>query len=287
MTTSLEQSVKEKLRTLAHSKRSTFAELWRNLVLERFLARLYGSAYRTHFILKGGSLLARYIPLGRETKDLDFLVRKLANTEKKLIRAFDEICSIDLQDGFVFSKFKIGLLTHPHMDYIGTEVVLIAKFGGTKTHLKIDLGFGDVVDPVDYTIDLIATSKGPLYESRIQVRCYPKEFIFAEKLETVVFRSASNSRMKDFHDLYSLVIREECLNPSYTKKAIKMVFTHRNASFEMLPISFDQSSLDRLQEKWDAYHQGLSLKQDFFPPKELENVIYSINQWLIANITTD
>lgn len=41
MTTSLEQSVKEKLRTLAKTKRSTFAELWGNLVLERFLARLY------------------------------------------------------------------------------------------------------------------------------------------------------------------------------------------------------------------------------------------------------
>lgn len=63
MTLSLEQSVKEKLRALAKSWRSTFEELWGNLVLERFLARLYRSAYRAHFILKGETLLARYIPL--------------------------------------------------------------------------------------------------------------------------------------------------------------------------------------------------------------------------------
>jgi hypothetical protein len=30
-----------------------------------------------------------------------------------------------------------------------------------------------------------------------------KEFIFAQKLETIIYRGASNSRMKDFHDLHS------------------------------------------------------------------------------------
>ena len=62
-------------------------------------------------------------------------------------------------------------------------------------------------------MNLTATSKGPLFESKIQVCSYPKEFIFAEKLETVVYRDIGNTRMKDFHDLYSLISLEKCLDP--------------------------------------------------------------------------
>ena len=79
MNTSLEQSIKERLRLLAKERETSFSELWRNLILERFLARLCKSPYKDHFILKGRTLLARHITLGRETKDLDFLVEKLSN----------------------------------------------------------------------------------------------------------------------------------------------------------------------------------------------------------------
>jgi len=43
---------------------------------------------------------------------------------------FDHICSIHLDDGFDFEKVKIGKLMHPHMDYTGIEVLLLAKLGG-------------------------------------------------------------------------------------------------------------------------------------------------------------
>ncbi len=161
MTTSLEQSVKERLRSIAQERRTTFANLWRNLILERFLVRLYKSNFKKHFVLKGGSLLARYIIIGRETKDLDFLVKKLSNTNKTLTNALEEICKIDLNDGFSFTNIRIDPLDHPHMDYTGAQISLIAKFGGTKTQINIDLGFGDIVNPIDYDINLTATRKGP------------------------------------------------------------------------------------------------------------------------------
>ena len=123
MSNSLKQSMKQRLQTVAKERDLTFSEVWHNLILERFLARLCQSNYKSNFILKGGSLLARYIPLGRETKDLDFLVDKLQNTEEFLSKAFDHICSIRLEDGFKFEKVKISKLTHPHMDYTGIEVL--------------------------------------------------------------------------------------------------------------------------------------------------------------------
>ncbi len=78
MKSAIEQSIKEKIKALAKERESTFAELWRNLILERFLTRLANSSYKKKFILKGGTLLAKYIHLGRETQDLDFFIRLLS-----------------------------------------------------------------------------------------------------------------------------------------------------------------------------------------------------------------
>lgn len=123
MNKALKQSMKERLKVVAKERDLTFEEVWHNLVLERFLARLCQSKYKANFILKGGTLLARYIPIGRETKDLDFLVDRLKNSEELLGKAFDDICRINLFDGFEFEKIKIGQLSHPHMDYTGIEVL--------------------------------------------------------------------------------------------------------------------------------------------------------------------
>jgi len=280
----LKQSIKTRLRTLAKERNLTFAEIWHNLILERFLARLCQSKYNTNFILKGGILLSRYIPIGRETKDLDFLVERLANTGEFFNDVFDHICGIHLEDGFAFEKVKVGQLTHSHMNYTGIKVLLLAKLGGPETHIQIDLGFGDVVDAIDYPLELTATSKGPLFESKIRVRSYPKEFIFAEKLETVIYRGNANTRMKDFHDLYTLVSLEGCLDPSYVDKVVVTVFNHRRASLKHLPLFLDAESMVMLQPLWHDYERRLSSNQSLITPSEsLMDVISAINTWSIHN----
>jgi hypothetical protein len=201
-----------------------------------------------------------------------------------LSTAIDHICSIHLEDGFVFEKVKIGKLMHPHMDYTGIEVLLLAKLGKPQTYIQIDLGFGDIVEAIDYPMNLTSTSKGPLFESKIQVRSYPKEFIFAEKLETVIYRGAGNTRMKDFHDLYSLVSLENCLDPAYTHRVIESVFNHRRTSLQNLPIKFDVESMRTLQHLWNDYQRRLSSTQSqIYLPESLEDVISAINTWLMLN----
>jgi hypothetical protein len=44
MKSAIEHSIKEKIKALAKEREATFAELWRNLILERFLARLARSS---------------------------------------------------------------------------------------------------------------------------------------------------------------------------------------------------------------------------------------------------
>lgn len=283
MSNSLKQSMKQRLKSVAKERDLTFDEIWHNLILERFLARLCQSKYKSNFILKGGTLLARYIPIGRETKDLDFLVAKLQNTEEFLGKAFDHICGVRIEDGFEFEKVKIGKLVHPHMDYTGIEVLLLAKLGGPQTYIQIDLGFGDIVEAIDYSMDLTSTSKGPLFESKIQVRSYPKEFIFAEKLETVVHRGMGNTRMKDFHDLHSLISLEKCLDPDYTDKVVKTVFNHRQTKLK-LPLKHEVEFIEMLQPLWREYQKDLPKNQvTTKPPELIQDVISFINSWLKNN----
>ncbi|MBF5058536.1 nucleotidyl transferase AbiEii/AbiGii toxin family protein [Candidatus Neptunochlamydia vexilliferae] len=131
---SIEQSIKEKIKVLAKERNTPFSQLWRNLILERFLTRLCKSPFRSKFILKGGTLLAKYLPIGRETKDLDFFVDNLSLQSLAVTNAIKEICQIDLQDHFMFELVKAEPLTHPDKPYPGTYLQLLAKFGATKTY---------------------------------------------------------------------------------------------------------------------------------------------------------
>lgn len=283
MKSAIEQSIKEKIKALAKERETTFAELWRNLILERFLTRLAKSPYKEKFILKGGTLLAKYIHLGRETQDLDFFIQKLSNTEESLRTVLQSICDVDAHDSFSFEVAKIKILDHSQLAYTGAEITLQALFGATKTVIRMDLGFGDRVDPIEHPIDLIATSKGPLFESRISLHCYPKEFIFAEKLETIVFRGGGNTRMKDFHDLYSLVSLD-VLDSSLAKKAVELVFHHRKTSIKKLPASFGRDALETMEKNWSAYHKKIKSKTGALKlPESIEDVVSAVNQWLDAN----
>ncbi|MBX9923902.1 MAG: nucleotidyl transferase AbiEii/AbiGii toxin family protein [Rhabdochlamydiaceae bacterium] len=247
------------------------------------MTRLARSPYREKFVLKGGTLLAKYIHLGRETQDLDFFIQKLSNTEQSLKTVLQAICDIDANDSFAFELAKIKILDHSQLAYTGAEITLQALFGATKTVIRMDLGFGDRVEPIEYPIDLTTTSKGPLFESRISLHCYPKEFIFAEKLETAVFRGGGNTRMKDFHDLYSL-IRLDVLDGALGKKAIQLVFHHRKTPLKKLPVAFNRDAFDTLEKNWASYRRKIKVKNGALKmPESIETVISAMNQWLEKN----
>lgn len=283
MKSAIEQSIKEKIKALAKEREVTFAELWRNLILERFLTRLAHSPYKEKFVLKGGTLLAKYIHIGRETQDLDFFIQKLSNSRQSLKTVLQEICDIDINDSFAFEVTKIKIIDHSQLEYTGAEITLLALFGATKTFVRIDLGFGDLVEPIEYPIDLTTTSKGPLFESRIFLRCYPKEFIFAEKLETAVFRGEGNTRMKDFHDLFTLIHLGN-LDASLTGKAIKLVFHNRKTSLKKLPVVFGKNTFQTLEKNWSVYGRKIKIKRNSLKlPESIEDLISVLNQWLDKN----
>lgn len=277
MTSAFEQSFKTRLQVVAKERNMTPAEVWQNVIHERFLARLCRSPHRDHFILKGGVLLAKHIDIGRETKDLDFSVRNIQSDINQLNRVIEGIVSFDLGDGFTFRDIQTQPLEHFHMEYAGARIKMQTCLGKARFSLFIDLGFGDLVPVKEEKIMLLASKKGALFEKNIHLHCYPIEFIFAEKLETIVFRGRENSRMKDYHDLYTLTRDGVALNKSDTTQAIHAVFHHRRTPLS-IPIRFDSLALSSLQHYWNRYRQTTIAPDQL--PTSIDQVIEAINKWL-------
>ena len=62
----IEQSTKEKVKAIAKKQNRTFNDVWQEVVLERWLARLAISPYRKNFIFKGAMCLLRYISIDHD-----------------------------------------------------------------------------------------------------------------------------------------------------------------------------------------------------------------------------
>ncbi len=171
-------------------------------------------------------------------------------------------------------------LIHPHMNYSGVRAVIKAYFGKIRSKVTIDIGFGDVVEPIEKSLPLIHLSKVALFESTIRLSCYPKEFIFAEKLETLVFRKQLNSRMKDFHDLHSLISLSASQPFRNLNEVLKAVFEHRQTPLN-LPITFAKEDIEQLQKLWSAYLKTLRIQS---LPSNIAEILLKINEWLLTHL---
>ena len=279
MTKAKEQSVKDKVKDIAKSTGAVFDKVWRDVLFERWLARLAKSKYQNHFIFKGGMCLAKYMELNRETKDLDFLLVKLKSDQTSVQKYLTEIAAIELEDGYVFNNLEVDLLEHDHMKYPGFRVSMIAALGGTKSKLSVDLGVGDVVEPKNITIELSKSKGKPLFEKDIQLWSYTMEAIFAEKLHTALTRGAINSRMKDYHDMVE-IIRFEEMKIEDLQRALLATFENRKA--EIKTLEFDSDEISQLQRHWDIYRRKLQRDVQNGLPESIDDAISEINKALDA-----
>ncbi len=273
------QALKDRLQTVARDKNIHFNACWKQLLLERFLARLAGSTHSNKFIFKGGFLLSYLMKIGRETTDLDFLLTRMKVEEKELQESFKQIISVHSADGFAFSFDSIELLNQPHMDYPGYRVVLNTAFAKMKDKIQVDVGVGDIVDPLIHEIPLVHYRGKPFFEGTISLLVYPVETIFSEKLETILSKGAGNSRMKDYHDLILLIRNKKVLNKDKLGGAIINTFSNRGTPFRS--IEFDATSLKTIQKLWTAHLHGLGDNaQDLNLPGDISIMIEEVNNYI-------
>ena len=194
------RQLKDLIRNLSKKKSADAQILMRNYMMERFLERISLSEYKDKFILKGGMLVAAMVGLdARATMDLDATIKGADVSLTDVETIISNIIAIPIDDGVSFCIKRISEIME-EADYPGVRVSMETKFDGVITPLKIDISTGDVITPreIKYKFNLM------LEDRTIEVWAYNLETVLAEKLETVISRNVTNTRMRDFYDIYIL-----------------------------------------------------------------------------------
>jgi hypothetical protein len=224
------------------------------LALERVVARLaHDPLLDKHLVYKGGFVLLKTLGSTRFTRDLDAIGLDL--DQGKIEKLVPKALAQDLGDGFWFGEIQLKPL-EDQGDYGALRFSAAYQIGdppeGEEARKKLsrihfDVGFGDEVPKT------LSRKKIPgLLDQKPSVswRVYPPEYIFSEKLQTLIARASVNSRAKDIHDL--VIIYPEC---SATKLIVAIAGTFAKRRTE-LPHSFKEfaESLDTrlIESSWTS-----------------------------------
>ena len=195
------KQLKDLIRNLSKEVGIEAHVLIRKYMMERFLERVSSSKYNGSFILKGGMLVAAFVGVeARATMDIDTTIKGIPVTIVDMERTITEISNIDLDDNVKFRIKKVSEIMD-EAEYSGIRFSMDAVLDGAVIPLKIDISTGDVITPreISYSYQL-------MFEERtIPIMTYPIETVLAEKLETVISRSVTNTRMRDFYDIHLLL----------------------------------------------------------------------------------
>lgn len=257
-------SIKAKLKNIAVTQNKQFDYLLMLYFIERLLFRVSISKYRTAFVLKGGLLLYTILDeKARATKDVDFLAREMENTLEELESIFREICTINSDDAVLFdiSTLKAERIKED-ADYEGVRVKVVAHLDRSKKMLQFDIGFGDVIVPK--ALEMEYPSLLDLEKPKIMV--YSKESVIAEKFEAMIYLAETNSRMKDFYDIYCLCTKFG-FDGRILFEAISKTFERRGTPLSKVPTIFTDDFRKSVEKsiQWNAFSRRINseISKDF------------------------
>ena len=256
------RQLKDLIRNLSREKSADAQLLMRNYMMERFLERISLSEYRDKFILKGGMLVAAMVGLdARSTMDLDATVKGANVNVEEIENLISAIVSVPIDDGVKFQLKSISEIMD-EAEYPGIRVSMTTTFDGVVTPLKIDISTGDAITPreVRYSFKLM------LEDRSIDIWAYNLETVLAEKLETIITRTTTNTRMRDFYDIYILdQLHGNTLNQQTLYDALlataKKRGTERHLA-EAVDVLNEVESSPVMQKLWESYRRKFSYAAD-------------------------
>lgn len=189
-----------------------------NFMFEHFLDRLTKSVYSRMFIIKGGFLISAIVGLStRSTMDIDATLKGMTLDKETMYRAFIDICSIKTGDGIEFKVLSIEEIQEGG-EYPGLRIHLSGRLQTIITPFSVDLTTGDEITPSA----LEFVYKPVFGDEPIKLQAYNLETVIAEKVETILRRGTTNTRMRDFFDVYLLFkTRGREIDLEILKRAIK------------------------------------------------------------------
>lgn len=266
------KQLKDLIRNLSKKKSADAQILMRNYMMERFLERISVSKYQDKFILKGGILVAAMVGLdARATMDIDATIKGADVNVETVEKIISDIVSVSLDDGVTFRIKQISEIMD-EAEYPGIRVSMETEFDGVRTPLKIDISTGDVITPreIQYSFKLM------LEERSIEVWAYNLETVMAEKLETVLSRNITNTRMRDFYDIHILLkLYGNTLDKKVLGEALQATAKKRETEYHLKDAQeiFDEVQSDSNMERlWKSYQKKFSYAADISWEKAMTSV---------------
>ena len=257
------KQLKDLVRNMARNTGIEAHVLLRKYMMERLLERVSLSPYKSSFVLKGGLLVSAIVGVDiRATMDMDTTVKGLPLTPEDIERIVNEIASVPLEDGVSFQTKSVS----PIMDeaeYGGLRVSMEARLDHARIPMKVDVSTGDVITPGEIQYDYKL-----MFEDRcIPILAYPLETVLSEKIESIISRSTTNTRMRDFYDMHILLqTQRDDIDSQILKSAVWATAGHRKTG-EVLDhaeavISVISTSTE-LKKLWENYQKKYPYAQGY------------------------
>lgn len=222
----------------------------------------------------------------RPTRDADFL--SIGSSDPRRFEAiFKEICVLPVvDDGLVFDPSSVtARQIKEGADYEGVRVSFLGYLEKARIPMQLDIGFGDAVTPPAVETAFPTILDGPA----AVLLTSPRETVVAEKFEAMVKLGIANTRMKDFHDLYSL-FRLFSFEGQVLSEAIVRTSERRKTRLpSALPTAFTAEFFEdeSKQRQWTAFNGKNKLHIESVP---LQTVVGTIEQFimpLVRGVTTE
>ncbi len=271
-------SVHQRLLNLSRERKEDFNHILTKYTLERFLYRLSCSEFSNSFLLKGAMLFEIWFNKPyRPTKDIDVL-GFIANDIAYIETVFQLLCNVVVEDdGLIFLADTVkGLEIREAKKYQGIRITLTAKLGKATVPTQIDIGFGDAVTPAaEFTeFPTILDFPAPF------LRVYPKYTVVAEKFEAMTSLGITNSRMKDFYDIWILMQTLD-FQGSILSQALKATFEQRQTKLSNskapLALTSDFAEDYSKQKQWQGFIKKNQLQAD----ESLADIIIQLRKFLM------
>lgn len=206
------------------------------------------------------------IKTAKQLKDLIRNLSKKKSADAQILmrnymmeRFLERISLSQYQDKFILTMedgvtFRIKQITEimDEAEYPGVRVSMETEFDGVRTPLKVDISTGDVINPkeIQYSFKLM------LEERSINVWAYNLETVLAEKLETVISRGITNTRMRDYYDIHILIkLYGNTLNGKVLGEALLATAKKRETEYHLNDAQeiFDEIQNDsNMQKLWKS-----------------------------------
>lgn len=244
-------SVRARLLNEAKASGESYDQVLQYFAIERLLYRLSKTKWAQRLIVKGAIMLRAWgTPLGRPTRDIDFLGR-VDNSPESVARVVRECLAIGYpDDGLVFDREVETTVINAGNAYSGVRAVLRGNLDGGRFKLQLDISIDDAVVPdpewVDYPtmLDLDAP----------RVLAYRPATALAEKYETIVSKGLTNSRLRDYYDIWLLSANHRYAG-SELAAAIAATFAHRGT---LLPAEVPPGLTETFHARPEVRHRWRS-----------------------------